>query len=381
MNEGNNIPPMGNVPAIGDGEGEIPLAKQPTEKVDMRTMASDIASMQETGGAMPRPYTPGTSQTPQQSEQKLGTLEEKQPMQSTFVQPTNPPVTQGIPIPDMPQTPALETPQKKNIFMWIVGGIVLVGIIAAIYFFVVPMFNTSPSDETTIPEQSGVKNEGIVPTENIPPIETPESTSTTPEIQEENTQTSLPSGQTLEIHVSFLKNPADLVFDAKLSSFGLADMTSALEFTSTSIPVFKEVVFKTMENKPVSFGYVVSRFFPTFFTSETVTKFQNDGTVFTYTNTKGTWLGVIAKLKDGVAIAPIQDSMATLQKSPDLKNIFIIDPGAQGAWKDGKIAGKPTSLVSFAQSGAILSYTWFDRYLLIGTNIDASGEAAKRLGY
>ncbi len=379
MNEGNNIPPMGNIPAIGDGEGEIPLAKQPTEKVDMRTMASDIASMQETGGTMPRPYTPGAS--PQQSGQKLGTLEEKQPMQSAFVQPTNPPVTQGIPIPDMPQTPAPEAPHKKNIFMWIVGGIVLIGIVAAIYFFVVPMFNAGPSDETTTPEQGVTKTEEIIPTENIPPIETPENTSTLPEAPEKNTQTPLPSGQTLEIHVSFLKNPADLVFDAKLSSFGLADMTGALEFTSTSIPVFKEVVFKTAENKPVSFGYVVSRFFPTFFTPETVAKFQNDGTVFTYTNTKGTWLGVIAKLKDGVAIAPIQDSMATLQKSPDLKNIFIIDPGAQGAWKDGKVANKPTSLVSFAQNGATLSYTWFDRYLLIGTNIDASGEAAKRLGY
>lgn len=367
MNEGNNMPPLGNFPAIGDGEGEIPLAKQPNEKVDVRTMASDIASIQETGGATPRPYTPGTKEN-------LGTLEDKTAEQHAFVQPTNPPVP---PETNAPQTLSPDTAKKKNPFGLILGIIVLIGIAAGIYFFVVPMLNTPSEEDLSIVTETPPESQ--IPQEE--PTVSPENEVIVPETQGDISGTPLPSGQTLEVHASFLKDPADLVFDAKLSSFGLADMIGALEFTSTSIPVFKEVVFKTMENKPVSFEYVASRFFPSFFVTETMEKFQSDGTVFSYTNTTGTWLGIIAKLKDGTPIAPVQDSMATLQKSPDLKNIFIVDPGAQGAWKDGKIAEKPSSLVSFSKNGATLSYTWFDRFLLIGTNIEGSNEAAKRLGY
>lgn len=367
MNEGNNMPPSGNFPAIGDGEGEIPLAKQPNEKVDVRTMASDIASIQETGGAIPRPYTPGTKE-------KLGTLEDTAAAQHAFVQPTNPPVP---PQTNAPQTDLPNVSKKKNPFGLILGIIVLIGLAAGIYFFVIPMLSTSSEKQPPVATETPL--EGQTPQEE--PTIPQEDTIVVPEVPENISGTPLPSGQTLEVHVSFLKDPADLVFDAKLSSFGLVDMIAPLEFTSTSIPVFKEIVFKTIENKPVSFEYIASRFFPSFFTMETVEKFQNDGTVFSYTDATGTWLGIIAKLKDGTPIAPVQDSMATLQKSPDLKNIFIVDPGAQGAWKDGKIAEKPSSLVSFSKNGATFSYTWFDRFLLIGTNINGSNEAAKRLGY
>lgn len=376
MNEEKNMSPAGNqnIPVIGDGEGEIPLAKQPQEKVDMRTMASDIASMQDTGGTMPRAYTPESK--PQPPSEK--------PAEKSSQQPPAPP-TQNVPGMTFPDTTPPPTPQKKKgLFGWILGIIIVIGIVAVGYFFVLPMFTeTSTTEITETPEMTdnqivSPSPETPIVTENplpegtdVPPIDVAPAVVTTP----------LPPGQTLEIHTSLLKNTADLVFDIKLASFGLSDMISSIEFQSTSVPVFKEVVFKTNENKPVSFGYITSRLFPSFFTPETVEKFQNDGTVFSYTNKNGTWLGIIAKLKDNTVIGPVQDSMATLQKSPDLKNIFITDPGTQGAWKDGKVANKPTSLVAFSQNGATFSYTWFDRYLLIGTNLEGSNEAARRLGY
>ena len=198
---------------------------------------------------------------------------------------------------------------------------------------------------------------------------------------EEAIPAALPGGATLEIHSSLFKNPTDLILDTKLSAFALVDFISALEFTSTSVPIFKEVVFKTQENKPLSFSYVAGVFLPSFFTEEMVNNFENDGTFFSYTNKDGTWFGVVSKLKDSVLIGSVQDSMSTLQKSPDIKNFFLSDPGDAGEWKDGKVANKPTSLVSFSLSGAVFSYTWFDKYLLIGSNLDSSNEAAKRLGY
>ena len=186
---------------------------------------------------------------------------------------------------------------------------------------------------------------------------------------------------TVEVHSSFLKTRADLVFDAKLSAFTLNDLKTPIAFDTTSVPLFKEVVWKTQDNKPLSFTQVASLIFPTFFTSEKVANFQDDFTLFAYSNSQGTWLGFIVKLKDGIDIGKMQDSMSALQKDTGLKNIFLSDPGTMGAWKDGKVRNKPTSLASFSLPGATLSYTWLDRYLLVSSNTGAAEEAGKRLGY
>jgi hypothetical protein len=147
------------------------------------------------------------------------------------------------------------------------------------------------------------------------------------------------------------------------------------------VPVFKEIVFKTNSNKPMSFSYVLNSFFPSFFTNEITNKFENDGTIFTYTETSGTWIGFIAKFKDTEDVPTMQNAMAGLQSSPDLINSFLTDPGAIGSWEDSKISGKPASLVRFSKNGAVFCYAWFDKYLLIGTNINGSNAAAKKLGY
>ncbi len=371
MNEEQNFPP-----AIGDGEGEVPLAKQPTEKIDVRTMSSDIASMQETGGNMPHAYNPSTTGINNNRVDAGGPSFSPQNINDGFETTNAVSSTPNTNIPKIPPVTAKSTPQtpewgegskpakkKKSAFGWILAIIIIAGILAIGYFFVLPML----SEESPADINQELNNE-IVPVNNEP-IET------VPEVIEP------PIGSTLEIHSSLLQSPADLVFDVPLPGFSYADMKSALTFTSTSLPVFKEVVFKTNSNKPMAFSYILNSFFPSFFTNEITNKFESDGTIFAYTNTAGTWLGFIAKFKDTGDISAMQNEMATLQSSPDLINAFLSDPGTIGAWEDGKIAGKPASLVRFSNTGAVFGYAWFDKYLLIGSNIDGSNEAAKRLGY
>ncbi|MEK7512756.1 MAG: hypothetical protein AAB601_00990, partial [Patescibacteria group bacterium] len=43
---------------LGTGEGEAPLVGPSPQNVALRTMASDIASIQSSGGGQPRSYTP-----------------------------------------------------------------------------------------------------------------------------------------------------------------------------------------------------------------------------------------------------------------------------------------------------------------------------------
>ena len=73
--------------------------------------------------------------------------------------------------------------------------------------------------------------------------------------------------------------------------------------------------------------------------------------------------------------------MSAMQNDPDLVNLFLNDPGAVGTWKDGSVLNHATSEISFSKAGSTLSYTWFDRYLLVSTNLNAAKEAATRLGY
>ena len=363
---------------LGTGEGEIPLAKMPSEKIDVRTMASDVTSMQETGGGIPRPYSP----QPQESA----------PGQENT--PPAPPMSSQAPVNFVDQmvggtmqtmqkaqnTQQTSVPSKKGgagLFKGILVAIIVIGLIAIGYFFVYPMFsvkNATVNTEATNSETPKQPAEEIV-VPVVPPAEP--ATTTEPTIP---TPPPAPVS-TIEVHSSFLKTRADLVFDAKLSAFTLDDLKNPIAFNTTSVPLFKEVVWKTEENKPLSFTQVASLIFPTFFTQEKVASFQDDFTLFAYSNSKGTWLGFIAKLKDGIDVGKIQDGMSVLQKDTGLKNIFLSDPGTMSPWKDGKVRNKPTSLAQFSLSGATISYTWFDRYLLVSSNIDAADEAGKRLGY
>jgi hypothetical protein len=73
--------------------------------------------------------------------------------------------------------------------------------------------------------------------------------------------------------------------------------------------------------------------------------------------------------------------MINLQKSDNLSNYFLEDVGLKKDWQDGKVKNKPTSLVNFEKTGATLSYTWFDSYLLLSTNLEGAENVATLLGY
>lgn len=370
---------------IGMGEGEAPLAK-PSEKMDMRTMASDIASMQETGGGMPRPYTP------QATPQKTPTAQTVPAPKAAPVSPPNMAAKDFAASPVMPSSVPTPGPvpenapsSKKGLFVGLLVFVLVVGIAAAGYFFIYPMFNkVTPPAAPSVPAENPAP--AVTPPAVAEPLATGTPTSTVPGASSSAPLVVAPSSTpssvlTIELHSSFFKNPADLVFDTKLSSFGIADLKAPLTFSPTSVPLMREIVWKTQDNKPLSFAQVAGTFFPSFFTPQFTDSFQPDVTMFSYTNGSGTWLGFVAKLKDGVTLGPVQTAMSGLQKSPDLAGFYLADPGTKGVWKDAKILNHPASVIPFSVSGATFGYVWFDRYLVVTSNLDAATEAAHRLGY
>lgn len=362
-----------NPQPIGTGEGEVPLVDPSSSKIDLRTMSSDMSSIKEMGGNVPRPYTPPPS-IPNVEPKKVEPPKNiPQQNQATFsVNQTFPTQTQNT-----QQATPIKKQKGSGLFIAILVIIVLAGLAAVGYFFVYPKFASEPVVDVTEEEVVAI-NENIPQEEEIVPLVPIATTTTSTQEMEIVPESNIPVN---EIHSSFLKTTSDLVLDSKLASFGINDLKQTIEFTSTTLPLFKEIIWKNENNKPITFGYVSELFAPDFFTKEFTDKFESDFTAFAYTNTKGTWLGFISKLKDGVQLGQVQDSMSALQRSPSLSNFFLVDPGIINPWKDGKVNKKPTSLADFSLSGATISYTWFDTYLLVSTNLDGASEAAKRLGY
>ncbi|MDI6734293.1 MAG: hypothetical protein QMD50_02260 [Patescibacteria group bacterium] len=368
---------------LGTGEGESPLTNPPlaSPKVEVRTMASDLKSTQESGGGAPHPYTPPppppiktqTSNTPP-PEPQSPKLEQKpidrKPSDAIF----RPPEVPATPAPTIiSKTPSpQEQKPKKKILLWIILAVVIIGIIALGYFVLYPMF--FPKNPVVV--------ENPTPTPTPTPAPTPEPTPTpTPipiEIQ--------PTPEALIIHTSLFKTPADLTTEISLPSLSLQDLKSLIEFATTDVPVLKEIVLKDSENKIIPLNKITPFLLPNILDDSLLISLNFDFTYFTYTNNKGTWPGIIisTETSDEPALTDLKTKInAAIEKSgAPITNLFLTDPGTSSTWKDGKVNNYKARYIGFSKTEAALSYTWINnQFLLISTNYAGAQAAAKLLGF
>lgn len=344
--------PASGSPPLGTGEGEVPLGAPPQPNIETRTMASDLKSVSESGGASPRPYVPPPPVASQ--EPAMPPVPEKK---ETFVPP---PIDLGeIPKPAMMGVVAPVKKSKKGLFVAILTFLIIVGLGAVGYFVVYPKFFGGEVAETPEPP----------PAENIPPPaeELP------------------PLPTTIESHVSFFKTAADFTTDVTLpgpvGGFNLTDLKQTLALAALEVPPFTELTVKDANGAIPSFYEIARLFAPVTFSETTLQSFEGDFTYFVYTDDAGsTWSGFIAKTKAAPAQADL-DAIAKLETNNETANFFFTDPGAPSTWKAGQVNDKTAKYLSFSKAGASLSYTWFDNYLLLSANYAGAKEAAERLGY
>jgi hypothetical protein len=263
------------------------------------------------------------------------------------------------------------------VFIVLVTFLIVVAL-GAIGYFVYPLFVpeggteemvTAPPPPVTLPEASGPSEAPTgAPLEAGVPAEVP-----------------MPDPfqgiQGLLSHASLFRVTPDTTTELILTAPTLASFKGGLSSGSVATPLFTEVVVKMPSGAIFPFSSLAPLIAPTFFTSARLASFSDDATYFTYAASNGTWLGIVVPLKPGAPIGPVQDGMSALQGDPDLANFFLEDPGERGVWVDGNVRGKPASQVSFANPGALFSYAWLDRNLLLTTNLTAASEAATRLGF
>lgn len=264
-------------------------------------------------------------------------------------------------------------------FVAILSFLIVIALGAIGYFFVYPLFvgeippATPPPTASQLPE-SEIPEVPVLPGEEATSTEeagTPETPVVDP----------FDGVQGLTSHRSLFRTSADTVTEVILTAPTRTAFTSALPSGSVATSLFSEVVLKMPSGAVLPFSTLAPLLAPTFFTPARLASFDDDATYFTYAAANGTWLGIVVPLKAGVPIGPVQDGMSALQADPALANFFLENPGEQGVWADGSVRTKPTSQVSFEAPGATFSYTWFDRNLLISTNLTGAGTAAERLGF
>lgn len=379
----------GQNPAIGTGEGEVPLAKPPIMDMTMRTMASDISSIKESGGGEPRAYVPREPVAPQ-----APAPAQQRPMNVPPFQPAPSIPPQGDMGAVRPlSAPQVSAPKSSNaLFLIIVFTLVAIAIGAVGWFFIYPQISGSPQTTTEEPavttptEQTGEQptgepagiQENATTTTEVPTTVPPTITEPTPPGTSEGTPT-LNTLPVVDTHVSLFKTPADFSSEATIASVTLEAVKGALQSSPVEVPVLKEIVFKNEAGKVYALSAVAPLFMPSVLTSGVVSQFASDASYFTYTTNEGAWPGIVLTLSS-TDKARAQADIAKIESNNEYLSLFMTDVGTPTSWKDGKVGTAPARYISFSKQGVAFSYTWIGNTLVMSTSYAGAQEAVKRLG-
>ena len=319
----------------------------PPPEIGIRTMASDMKTMQSSGGAAPTPKT-----------FKPADLSSEPVFRPTSTTVNNNVAKAPSPI-GAPGVKVIAPANhaKKSLLITIVILVALAAIGSVAYFFILPMFMPAA----------------------VPPVTQP--ITTTPITTTPVTTTPVVTG--LTEHQTFFTVPASLTVPVSLD-LSLASVQAAIVSSSSDIQptgTFKEISL-TSAGKPFTaqdfLGLALSGL-PKDFTTST---FEQDFTSFVYYDKNGAWPGYVFKLKSGVDPA---NAKATVQPIIEASpaTFFQTNPGTSSktTFSDGTLPdGKTVRFVSFSKKGAALEYSWFGNYLTISTSYQGLIEAVKHLG-
>ncbi|MDP1688694.1 MAG: hypothetical protein Q8L47_01005 [bacterium] len=324
------------------GDGVRPPPQPP---VTVRTMDSDITSMQNSGGGAPEEVIlnaprPPIRQEPPKFPNNDVTVKipgYTGPEKSVF--PTGSFLSE-----ETPEPPAMILSQNKEqsfgggsvkkIIALIVVIIAAVGVGAGFYFVVFPKLLGPISTPTPTGEPTPA------PTVSPTPI------------------TSSPGASS---HVSFIKA-------AQVDASALTEVP--IETVTTGQTLTKEILLKKN-----GVSVKLSEYFPTLIPEFSARDLQNffdeDFTTFIYYNASGSWPGYIFKLKTGAASVVAQNSFRKIESSKSIKNLFLNGAGdQQEQFKNGGYKDVNTHYLLFGNNTAI-NYGWVGNYLLITTNFQS----------
>jgi hypothetical protein len=342
------MPPKTAPQSLIQSEYERPAPPPPPPpEIVLRTMKSDLGGLKESGGAIPtpKPFTPPEikrvipSGTPPPSlPKKIAPMEFGLPNQEKKESTT------------IIEEPAETKEKSKKIVLWVVAGIIIIGVGLAGYFIVFPML---------FPPQ--------IPSPPAPALTEPELT--VPEIPEAEV---LPPTETPLTHQSLLRS-SDTIATMELTSIDLLSLTNALQQEAKkTLPsgTLAEIILSDVNRRQIPALDVLPSLIPALL-SETVKKlFEEDFTAALYYDANGVWPAYILKLSLKASIVEAQATIRELEASPNFENLFLASPGTAdtAGFKDGQANNIATRYLAFSKKGAALNFAWSNDKLIISTS-------------
>lgn len=345
---------------MGTGEGESPLMKPAVPNVDVRTMSSDMQSI-NTGSPAPKPYVPQAA--PENMAVIPPTPNASVPDQSFQIPQAD--TTFGSPMPEVPTKKS-----GKGIFTAVIVFIAVVGLAALGYFVIYPIFfanQAAPVVENTNPVTEQPVLPAPEPTPTPEPAPIPEATST---------PTPAPA------HISVLTTPADGQIEATAITTGAT--LAGLNLGSSASPSLTEMIYKNSAGeviKPAEILNVMTGLNISENSALSSAFNELSGTGFVYADANGRWLGFAAQLNSSADLASVSATFNQVFESvSNYGSLFAGAPGAAKTWKASQVAGATNHrFLTFANSGFAIDYGWVGNKLVISTSFDGFKEIIKRL--
>lgn len=355
---------MENQPEV---KNEVPTP--PPAKVSVRTMQSDIKSIQEDGGQMPKPYIAEINQQPKEKEETSASKEVsfQAPMfgagVSGYSGPEEPMFQAKTPSPLPPGKKTASTeknakiPQKGSKTLIMILGIVVLAAILGIggYYLATNTKGKKTASSPVVPALP--ETEIVVPAlEETPPPAT---------------------------HIS-LFNALVVQEERVIPVLTLENINNALIAVANTTPAdsFKEVVLRGENQSLIGFSKFIPVILPELKSEDVAGLFEEDFTAVVFSSLNGQWPGYIVKLKSATTIDQGQAfARQNMESSANLKNIFLEEPGTAAAFKDG-LAGSQTintRYATFSKPGAAFNYGWINNNLVISASYAGLLEILKNL--
>lgn len=183
-------------------------------------------------------------------------------------------------------------------------------------------------------------------------------------------------------HSSLFIVPPQQTSEMRLSNFLTTTIISNFQILSAlKLPdgSVQEVAVLDELGGQAPFGFYLNAFVPTLAPAAIANWFEDDFTAFLFYNRNGVWPGYIARVKNGVNINEARTAMTSLE-SAELDKFYLSSSGAFSSFKDGQISGKATRYAVGSATGASFNYGFLNGYFVISTSYDGLKAAAALLG-
>ena len=361
-------------PAVGGGQG-VPPPPSPDERVSVRTMASDMQSVKETGGQMPQSQIVDAPSIPSLSPDTSAPAVSAAPLATPNIQElapaidpasNTPLVVSGDPVVGTSGTGGSKT---KTIFIAVGAAVVAIGLGFGAYYLVTSLVgsssspvatsssNTLPATQTTTPPAPVQQPTVIPPMTHVSLLLAP---------TQSETVTVSPGG-----------DPA--LLRAAVAALGVAG----------NLPVggVRDLAMVDASSSPVQSPTVLAAYFPSFGSSLSGVVGPDFTSWFYLDKTGGSKLGFIFKLTPAAQTATTTIAQYIESNPADLANLFLATTTAPQSpvFKDGLVAGVRVRFLAYnTKLGRVLEYGFItgsdgSMYLILATSYNQMVDIIGRL--